>query len=261
MRTPSNVQGFFYALEKTNFDFNLKYMSKILVITPVKNAVDSTLECAKAIAKSNSSLKHFIFNDFSTEETKSKLEDEAPIVGFRLINLEDITNTPSPNYKLVLQIAQKEALSLDVPLLVVESDVMIKENTISEMMAFHQDNPNAGLIGAVTVDENDAVNFPYLKFKSVSKPLINTERSLSFCCTLFSPAFLKSFNFLELDDTKDWYDTFISKKSLELGFENYVLMTTRVLHRPHGSRPWKQLKYTSPIKYYFLKFWKGLDKI
>lgn len=34
-----------------------------------------------------------------------------------------------------------------------------------------------------------------------------------------------------------------------------------VWHRPHGSRPWKQLKYSNPMKYYFFKFWKGLDKI
>ncbi|WP_373522480.1 glycosyltransferase [Aquiflexum sp.] len=236
-------------------------MSKVFVITPVKNAVDSTLECAKAIAESNYSLIHTIFNDFSTEETKSKLEVESMTLGYRLVNLEDITDTPSPNYKLVLQMAQKEALSLGIPLLVIESDVMIKQNTISEMAAFLAENPKSGLIGAITVDEKDVVNFPYLKFKSVTKLIIKTERSLSFCCTLFSPGFLKSFDFMELDDTKDWYDTFISKKSVELGFENFVLMNIRVLHRPHGSRPWKQLKYTNPIKYYFLKFWKGMDKI
>lgn len=236
-------------------------MSQVFVITPVKNAVDSTIECAQAIADSNFTLKHTIFNDFSSEETKSRLEALVQNIGFRLVNLEDITDTPSPNYKLVLQMAQKEALSLRIPLLVIESDVMIKQNTINDMMAFLNENPKSGLIGAITVDEKDAVNFPYLKFKSAKKSVIKTERSLSFCCTLFSPSFLKSFDFMELDDTKDWYDTFISKKSLELGFENYVLMNTRVLHRPHGSRPWKQLKYTNPIKYYFLKFWKGMDKI
>jgi GT2 family glycosyltransferase len=248
-------------LEKTNFDFNLKNMSEVFVITPVKNAVDSTLECAKAIADSNYSLKHTIFNDFSTEETKSKLQTEAQKIGYRLVNLDEITNTPSPNYKIVLQMAQKEAIRSGIPLLVIESDVIIKRNTIAEMMVFLETYPKSGLIGAITVDEKDAVNFPYLKFKSVNKSVIRTERSLSFCCTLFSPDFLNSFDFMELDDTKDWYDTFISKKALELGFENYVLMETRVLHRPHGSRPWKQLKYSNPIKYYFLKFWKGLDKI
>lgn len=239
----------------------IKVMSRVFVITPVKNAVESTLECAFAIANSGFPLKHTIFNDFSTEETKTKLQNEKSKIGFELINLEDITDTPSPNYKLVLQMAQKEAISLGVPMLVVESDVIVKKETISEMMQFLGDHGKAGLIGAITVGEDDKVNFPYLKFKSVTKPVIKTDRSLSFCCTLFSLGFLKSFDFEDLDDSKDWYDTFISKKSLELGFENYILMNTRVLHRPHGSRPWKQLKYSNPFKYYFLKFWKGMDKI
>jgi hypothetical protein len=34
-----------------------------------------------------------------------------------------------------------------------------------------------------------------------------------------------------------------------------------VTHRPHASRPWKQLKYKNPLKYYWLKLTKGLDKI
>ncbi|HAH37561.1 MAG TPA: family 2 glycosyl transferase, partial [Algoriphagus sp.] len=52
-----------------------------------------------------------------------------------------------------------------------------------------------------------------------------------------------------------------STKALDCGFENFVLMDAPVWHRPHGSRPWKQLKYKNPLKYYFLKYWKGLDKI
>jgi len=236
-------------------------MSKVFVITPVKNAVESTIECAQAIANTGFPLKHTIFNDFSTEATKEKLQAEKSKIGFELINLEEITDTPSPNYKLVLQMAQKDSISLGIPLLVVESDVMVKENTIAQMMDFLNDFPKAGLIGAITVGKDDKVNFPYLKFKSVTKSVIKTDRSLSFCCTLFSLELLKSFDFKDLDDAKDWYDTFISKKSNEMGFENYVLMNTRVLHRPHGSRPWKQLKYTNPLKYYFLKFWKGMDKI
>jgi GT2 family glycosyltransferase len=117
------------------------------------------------------------------------------------------------------------------------------------------------LVGSVTVDEKGVVNFPYLKFKGVKESVIDTSRSLSFCCTLFSTDFLKAYDFIGLDEAKDWYDTFISKKSIELGFKNHVLMNAPVWHRPHASRPWKQLKYSNPLKYYFLKFWKGLDKI
>ena len=146
-------------------------------------------------------------------------------------------------------------------LLVVESDVVIKQDTISRLLDDSGKKSRAGLVGSVTVDEAGVVNFPYLKFKGVKEPVITTHRSLSFCCTLFSLDFLKSYDFAGLDEAKDWYDTFISKKSLELGFENRVLINAPVWHRPHASRPWKQLKYTNPLKYYFLKFWKGMDKI
>ncbi|MBN3582573.1 glycosyltransferase family 2 protein [Algoriphagus aestuarii] len=236
-------------------------MAEVIVITPVKNSIDTTLDTAKAIAASSVQVKHVIFNDFSSEETKSKLEQEKSSIGYELVHIEDLTDHPSPNYKLVLQMAQKMGLEQNLPVLVVESDVVVTESTVGEILNFQKSHLNSGLVGSVTVDENGQVNFPYLKFKGVKDQIISTQRSLSFCCTLFSLPFLKSFDFSELDGAKDWYDTFISKKAIELGFENYVLMNAPVWHRPHASRPWKQLKYTNPLKYYFLKFWKGLDKI
>ncbi len=236
-------------------------MAEVIVITPVKNSIETTLDTARAIAASSVEVKHVIFNDFSSEETKAKLESEKFTIGYELIHLEELTENPSPNYKLVLQMAQKMGLEQNLPVLVVESDVVVKPTTIAEVLQFQESHTNAGLIGSVTVDEKGVVNFPYLKFKGIKEKVISTQRSLSFCCTLFSLTFLKAFDFTELDGAKDWYDTFISKKSIELGFENYVLMNTPVWHRPHASRPWKQLKYSNPLKYYFLKFWKGLDKI
>lgn len=236
-------------------------MAEVLVITPVKNSIETTLDTARAIAASDVSVRHVIFNDFSTAETKAALEDNKAQIGYELIHIEDLTDHPSPNYKLVLQHSQKMALEAGLPLLVVESDVVLKADTISSLLAQQGKSGKSGLIGSVTVDEAGVVNFPYLKFKGVKESVIDTQRSLSFCCTLFTLDFLKSYDFAGLDGAKDWYDTFISKKSIELGFDNYVLMNSPVWHRPHASRPWKQLKYTNPLKYYFLKFWKGLDKI
>ncbi len=236
-------------------------MAEALVITPVKNSITTTLETAAAIRASDRDLVHKIYNDFSTAETRELLDRNAPEIGYQVVHLEDITDTPSPNYKLVLQMAQKEALEKGLPLVVVESDVTVQKDTIVKMLDFHRKHPQCGLVGAITTDASGKVNFPYLKFKHVKEAVIDTKRSLSFCCTLFAPAFLKTYDFKGLNDEKDWYDTFISKRALELGFQNYVLMDAPVLHKPHGSRPWKQLKYENPIKYYFLKFWKGLDKI
>lgn len=236
-------------------------MSEVLVITPVKNSIETTLDTAKAITASDVKVHHIIFNDFSTEETKAELEKNKGEIGYELVHLEDITDHPSPNYKLVLQVSQKKALEMGLPLLVIESDVVVKKDTISKLLAHQKSHPASGLTGSVTVDEDGLVNFPYLKFKGRKEAEINTKRSLSFCCTLFSQSFLEAYDFTGLDDAKDWYDTFISSQALESGFENYVLMDAPVWHRPHGSRPWKQLKYKNPLKYYFLKYWKGLDKI
>lgn len=236
-------------------------MTEILVITPVKDALEYTLQTAKAIQSSSISVEHKIFNDFSSETTTDSLEANKERIGYSLINLEEITDTPSPNYKLVLQMAQKEAIVKKLPLVIVESDVEVKSDTLEKLLAFYKKHPKAGLVSAITVDDEGRVNFPYLKFRGVKEKELSTTRSLSFCCTLFSVNFLKSHDFMELDDSKDWYDTTISQKSISKGFKNYVLMDVPVLHKPHGSRPWKMLKYSRPLKYYWKKFWHAKDKI
>jgi hypothetical protein len=78
---------------------------------------------------------------------------------------------------------------------------------------------------------------------------------------LLTNKYLNSFDFKLLDPDKAWFDVTISHKSTELGFSNYLLTSSPVLHKPHSSRPWKQLKYTNPLKYYFLKYTKKRDKI
>lgn len=234
---------------------------KAIVITPVKNSLENTLATIQSVKNSNNDFLYFVYDDFSDEEVSTTLRLNAIDLDYNYIHLSSLTNTPSPNYKIVLQDAQKKAIELQLDLIVVESDVEVKKETLTNLIAFKNSNPNTGMVGAVTVDHENQVNFPYLKFKSEKSEVINTNRSLSFCCTLLSNSYLHNFSFLDLDNSKDWYDTVISHKATELGFSNYVLMKDRVLHKPHGSRPWKQLKYTNPLKYYWLKLTKGRDKI
>ena len=108
-------------------------MAQVLVITPVKNAIETTLDTARAIAASSVKVQHVIFNDFSTEETKASLEKHREEIGYSLIHIEDLTDHPSPNYKLVLQLAQQQALETGIPLLVVESDVVVTPTTIETL--------------------------------------------------------------------------------------------------------------------------------
>lgn len=238
-------------------------MNNLHIITPVKDSLDTTLktiECI-SIAEKSFSANYTIYNDFSSEETTERLNTSAQKFDYEIINLKDITNHPSPNYLLVLQMAQKKALSDDAHLLIIESDVLVQRDTIQKLYDYCKLLDRPGMIAAVTTDADGVVNFPYLYARNFKSKVVNTKKRLSFCCTLLTNDFLRQFDFALLNPEKSWYDVFISHKSIELGFNNYLITTLPVLHLPHSSRPWKQLKYTNPIKYYWRKLIDKRDKI
>ena len=112
----------------------------------------------------------------------------------------------------------------------------------------------------MTTDEKGQINFPYEYARSYHTDGVCTKR-LSFCCTLLTNELLHAYDFAQLDEKKNWYDVTISHLSQQLGLENILQISNTVLHRPHSSRPWKQLKYTNPLLYYWRKLTQGLDKI
>lgn len=238
-------------------------MKCLHIITPVKDSIASTLETIKAITESDITVPftYTIYNDFSTDENTRLLEEASRQYHFRLVNLSDLTDHPSPNYLLVLQTAQREALAADAGLLIVESDVIVKKNTLQALFDGALQQPQCGIAAAVTTDEQGVINYPYLHAKGRENQVYPEKKHCSFCCSLLTPALLGAFDFHQLDPSKNWYDVTISHESLRLGLRNYLFTTLPVWHRPHSSRPWKQLKYTNPLKYYWLKFTKGLDKI
>ena len=154
---------------------------------------------------------------------------------------------------------EERALEEGEHLVIVESDVVINRDTFVKLNKTVKEG--VGLVASVTVDEKGEVNFPYLFAKKWKEEDKSTKKRISFCCTLLTNEFLKLYDFSCLDSTKDWYDVFISHKSVELGLRNILMMSDKVLHRPHSSRPWKLLKYTNPVKYYWIKYTKGFDKI
>ncbi len=238
-------------------------MKCIHIITPVKDSIDSTLETAKAIVSSRftTNYRYTIYNDFSSPESTLRLEKAAKELNFELVNLSDITDHPSPNYLLILQMAQAEAIAQDAGLLIVESDVVVGEHTLQALFDGAVDRPDCGIAASVTVDDSGAVNYPYLYAKGRKAEVYKESKHLSFCCSLLTQKLLCAFDFHNLDPEKNWHDVTISHKSLDVGCSNYLFVDLPVVHRPHGSRPWKQLKYTNPLKYYWLKYTKGLDKI
>ena len=238
-------------------------MKSLHIITPVKDSIDTTIDTIKAIMSSDIKVPftYTIYNDFSTPENTQRLEKASKEYGFQLVNLSDLTDHPSPNYLLVLQKTQKEAIEANAGLLIVESDVTVQKDTLQALFDSALERKDCGMAAAVTTDENGDINFPYLYAKGRKPQVYDEKKRFSFCCTLLTPTFLKAFDFHLLDPTKNWFDVTISHESIHKGFHNYLFINLPVLHRPHGSRPWKQLKYTNPLKYYWLKFTKGLDKI
>ncbi|MFY9154391.1 MAG: glycosyltransferase family A protein [Prolixibacteraceae bacterium] len=236
-------------------------MYEALVITPVKDSLNTTEETIRSVQNSTGKFLYSIYNDFSSPETTSTLKQLSEQHNFELINLSEITNTPSPNYRLVLQMAQVKALELNIPLIIIESDVEVQPNTLSSLIKSSIELENCGMVASITKDREGKINFPYLNFKSTKKSIIKTKHSLSFCCTLLTPELLRKYDFKTLSAEKHWYDVSISRKSLQLGLNNYLLVNEGVLHKPHSSRPWKQLKYDNPIKYYYQKLIKRLDRI
>ncbi len=238
-------------------------MKEIHIITPVKDSIELTLQTIESILSSEftTPYHYYVYNDFSTPENAARLQKASEEMGFELIHLTELTKHPSPNYLLILQMAQQKAIEAEAGLLIVESDVVVKNDTLQKLFDGVIARPDCGIAAAVTVDEKGDINYPYLYAKGKENMIFPEKKHVSFCCSLLTLPFLKKFGFHLLDPEKNWHDVTISHRSIELGFVNYLFTSLPVWHRPHSSRPWKQLKYSNPLKYYWLKFTKGLDKI
>lgn len=227
---------------------------------PVKDSLETAREALLCLYASEQKDWQFcLYNDFSTPENTATLRQWATEFGFQIINWEEHTSHPSPNYLLTLQDAQQKALADGADLVIVESDVLMRPDTLKKLLNGRAEG--VGMVASVTHDEDGNVNFPYLFAKGWKAEPTETKKRFSFCCTLLTNAFLNAFPFSELNPEKNWFDVTISHKSVEIGFKNILLMDAPVLHKPHSSRPWKQLKYTNPIKYYLLKLIHHKDKI
>lgn len=239
-------------------------MKNLHIITPVKDSIESTIQTIRAVlsSKCEFSFTYTIYNDFSKEENTALLKKYSEELGFELVNLSDMTTHPSPNYLLVLQIAQKRAIEDEAGLLIIESDVIVKPNTIAELINGAQNYADCGIAAAVTVDDEGKINYPYEFAQGYEGKIFASSKHCSFCCSLLTLALLNSFDFKELSPDKHWFDVHISHASIDKGLKNYLFCNLPVIHRPHSSRPWKHLKYTNPLKYYFLKYFcRRFDKI
>ena len=238
-------------------------MQSLHVITPVKDSIDLTLETIASVVGQRADVPYIytVYNDFSTPENTARLEQASREMGFKLVNLADLTDHPSPNYLLVLQTARREALAADAGLLIVESDVVMAPDTLQGLFDGARQRPDCGIAAAVTTDREGHINYPYEYAIGHENTVTAVRKHCSFCCSLLTPALMRTVDFDRLDAAKNWFDVTISHESLAGGLANYLFTTLPVWHRPHGSRPWKLLKHKNPLKYYWIKYTKGLDKI
>lgn len=238
-------------------------MNGLHIITPVKDSIDSTVETMKSVVASrlNVPFTYTVYNDFSTPENTERLHQEAQRLGVKVIDLADHTDHPSPNYLFVLRHCRHLALDADAGLLIVESDVTVKPDTLQQLFDGAAEREDCGIAAAVTVDGEGRINYPYLYAKKWRGQIVDCRKHCSFCCSLLTPRLLRAFDFEQLDERKNWFDVTISHESITAGLHNYLFCNLSVFHRPHASRPWKQLKYSNPLRYYWTKWTKGFDKI
>ena len=234
----------------------------LYIIMPVKDSLEIAERAIRAIVDTGQTL--CVYDDNSQPANAERLDALANELGIMVVHIAELTDHPSPNYRLVLQLAQKQALCANQHLVIVESDVIIQSDTLSRMLAEVQQS--VGMVAAVTEDEQGEYNFPYhylrrIPYRFWAKKTIATNKRFSFCCTLLTNELLQKADFQLLDPTKNWYDVTISHWSLTLGLRNLLMLGNPVLHLPHSSRPWKRLKYTNPLLYYWRKFTLKKDRI
>ena len=235
---------------------------KLHIIMPVKDSLEMAEHAIQAILNSGHTL--CVYDDNSLPENARRLDMIAAETNIQVVHISDLTDHPSPNYRLVLQLAQQEALATNRHLLIVESDVFVRIDTLDKMQ--EQVQEGVGMVAAVTTDEGGKYNFPYhylqrLRYRFLTKKTINTKKRFSFCCTLLTNELLHKADFQLLDPTKNWFDVTISHWSVKFGLRNLLMLDNPVLHFPHASRPWKRLKYTNPLLYYWRKITQQKDRI
>ena len=238
-------------------------MTEPLVIMPVKDSLDTAERAIRSVVGSGYTIT--IFDDYSSDDNALQLDELADELHIKIVHLKDITSHPSPNYLLVLQSAQRIALERVCDLIIVESDVIVRPDTLHLLQEAVKEG--VGMVAAVTENEQGEINYPYeflpekYNTEDNKKLTVESRKHLSFCCSLLSNSFLQTFSFCSLNPKKNWYDVTISHKSVELGFRNLLMPANRVLHLPHSSRPWKKLKYKNPLLYYWRKLTQKRDRI
>ena len=124
---------------------------------PVKDAIESAAVSIRAIRQCGYPL--CVFDDYSTEENAKRIDELSQALSFSVVHIADKYAHPSPNYRWVLQTARREAIAQSKHLLIVESDVVVRSETIPMML--RAIGKHVGMVAAITHNQENEINFPY----------------------------------------------------------------------------------------------------
>ena len=77
-------------------------MKNPILITPVKDSLKTTREMISSLRANNQDIPYFIFDDFSSKETRRWLEENAAQYRYKVIGLEKHTKKSSPKIILII---------------------------------------------------------------------------------------------------------------------------------------------------------------
>lgn len=221
-------------------------MKCLHIITPVKDSIDSTLETVKAIMESDIWFLSLTLSITISARKKIPIGWKRPPVNgiFVWSTYQTWPTTPLPTiywcYKQHKRSHRSRCRIADCGI-----GCYCQKNTLQSLYngALQQNNAELQQLWQPMKRHNQ---LPLPTRQGTRESSIPGKKHCSFCCSLLTPGLLKAFDFQTLDPSKNWYDVTISHESLKRGFQNYLFTTLPVWHRPHSSRPWKQLKYKNP---------------
>ena len=100
-------------------------MVEPLIIMPVKDSLETAEQAIRAIVASGHNV--CVYDDYSSDENAARLDALRDELGIRVVHIREVLDHPSPNYRWVLNTAQREAIEKGQDLVIIESDVIVKD--------------------------------------------------------------------------------------------------------------------------------------
>ena len=111
-------------------------MVEPLIIMPVKDSLETAEQAIRAIVASGHNV--CVYDDYSSDENAARLDALQNELGIRVVHIREVLDHPSPNYRWVLNTAQREAIEKGQDLVIIESDVIVKADTIDKLIVESQ---------------------------------------------------------------------------------------------------------------------------